>query len=88
MTSLGERLLEPAFGSRVRELIFEPLDQVFELKTRLFLTDALRKYEPRCRIVSVNFRFLDNEAHITYTLEMLQLGYTAQDTLKVPRMPQ
>lgn len=25
MTELGERLLEPEFGSRVRELIFEPL---------------------------------------------------------------
>lgn len=88
MTMLGERLLEPEFGSRVRELIFEPLDTVFEAKTHQYLTTAVRKYEPRCRIVSIEFRYMDNEAHITYTLEMIQLGYRSQDTFKMPRLPQ
>lgn len=88
MTGLGERLLEPEFGSRVRELVFEPLSQVFEYKVHEYLTQALRQFEPRCRIVSVQFRYMESEAHITYTLEMIQLGYTAQDTVKMPRIPQ
>lgn len=88
MTELGERLLEPEFGSRVRELIFEPLDPVFEAKTHEYLTRAVRQYEPRCRVSGVSFRYTDSEAHITYTLEMIQLGYQSSDTFKIPRTPQ
>lgn len=86
MTVQGERLLEPEFGSRVRELVFEPIDAVFETKVYEYLTRAVRQFENRCKIIAVNFDYTDNEARVTYTLEMIQVGYTAEDTFKIPRL--
>jgi phage baseplate assembly protein W len=87
-TYQGERLLEPEFGSRVRELIFEPISTLFEQKVYSYLTAAVQKYEPRARITAVEFRYADNSVFIIYTMDVQQLGYTAQGTMKIPRMSQ
>lgn len=85
-TRKGERLLEPDFGSRIRELIFEPVSVVFESKVELFLTEAIRTYEPRCRLVSVAFHYDSNSVRIIYTLMFLQIGRMASSSISLPRV--
>ncbi len=52
-TSLGERVMRPAFGCRVHELIFAPsTDDTLNL-ARQYVEEALGMWEPRIEIVDV-----------------------------------
>ncbi|MFE4106147.1 GPW/gp25 family protein [Almyronema epifaneia] len=46
-TSLGERIYRPDFGSRLSELVFAPLNTQTLLLIRLYVEEALKKWEPR-----------------------------------------
>jgi uncharacterized protein len=46
-TSLGERVYRPNFGSRLSELVFEPLNIQTLLLIRLYVEEALEMWEPR-----------------------------------------
>ena len=84
-TRMGERLMQPGFGSRIFELIGEPLSQVFEFKVKRFLTDAVKLWEPRAQVTGVNFAYEQHAVTITYALVVTQSGQNAQSTFKVPR---
>jgi uncharacterized protein len=46
-TDLGERVYRPNFGSRLSELVFEPLNTQTLLLIRLYVEEALQTWEPR-----------------------------------------
>lgn len=46
-TDLGERVYSPNFGSRLSELVFEPLNTQTLLLIRLYVEEALQTWEPR-----------------------------------------
>ena len=46
-TDLGERVYRPDFGSRLSELVFEPLNTQTLLRIRLYVEEALKMWEPR-----------------------------------------
>jgi phage baseplate assembly protein W len=46
-TDLGERVYRPNFGSRLSELVFEPLNTQTLLLIRLYIEEALETWEPR-----------------------------------------
>jgi hypothetical protein len=46
-TDLGERVYRPNFGSRLSELVFEPLNIQTLLLIRLYVEEALDMWEPR-----------------------------------------
>jgi uncharacterized protein len=46
-TKLGERLYRPDFGSRLSELVFEPLNTETLLLIRIYIEEALSMWEPR-----------------------------------------
>lgn len=52
-TNLGERVYRPDFGSRLSELAFEPVNSETLLTTRLYVEEALEKWEPRITIHEV-----------------------------------
>lgn len=52
-TSLGERLYRPDFGSRLSELMFAPLNTQTLLLIRLYIEEALEKWEPRIDLISI-----------------------------------
>ena len=84
-THLGERLLIPTFGSRIFELIGEPLTQVFEFKVQQFLTNAIRQWETRVRLIGVRFLYNQNSVTITYGIQLIKLGQVAQSSFQLPR---
>ena len=49
-TSLGERVYRPDFGSRLSELVFEPLNSTTLIQIRLYVLEALEVWEPRIEI--------------------------------------
>lgn len=46
-TEVGERVYRPDFGSRLSELTFAPLNTQTLLLMRLYIEEALEKWEPR-----------------------------------------
>ena len=54
MTRVGERVMRPAFGSRLHELLFAPLNVATAATARQHVIEALRYWEPRIDVVSVD----------------------------------
>lgn len=52
-TGLGERVYRPNFGSRLSELVFEPMSIQTLLTIRLYVEEALQMWEPRIIIKQV-----------------------------------
>jgi uncharacterized protein len=52
-TDLGERVYRPDFGCRLSELAFTPLNRDTLLKMRLYVLEALQKWESRIDIDEV-----------------------------------
>lgn len=46
-TSLGERVYRPDFGSRLSELVFEPLNSTTLIQIRVYVLEALEVWESR-----------------------------------------
>lgn len=53
MTNPGERIFLPAYGTPLRELVFEPNDPALEAKARQMIVNAIRQWEPRVVIEKI-----------------------------------
>ena len=54
-TPKGSRFFLPEFGSRLKELLFEPNDDVLQDLLRFFVFEALRDWEKRAEFVDIVF---------------------------------
>jgi len=52
-TKLGERVYRPNFGSRLSELVFEPMNVQTLLLIRLYVREALEMWEPRITLIDI-----------------------------------
>lgn len=52
-TKLGERVYRPNFGSKLSELVFEPMNTQTLLLIRLYVQEALEMWEPRITIEDI-----------------------------------
>ncbi len=52
-TDLGERVYRPDFGSRLSELLFAPMNTQTLLLARVYVQEALEKWEPRIVIDAI-----------------------------------
>lgn len=52
-TDLGERVYRPDFGCRLSELAFAPLNHDTLLRIRIYVLEALQKWEPRIDVDEV-----------------------------------
>lgn len=52
-TDLGERVYRPDFGCRLSELAFAPLNNDTLLRIRIYVLEALQKWEPRIEVDEV-----------------------------------
>jgi phage baseplate assembly protein W len=51
----GERLMNPEFGSRLHDLVFEQNDEVLKGLIRHYVIDAIKRWEKRVVITGVTF---------------------------------
>ena len=52
--TVGTRFFLPTFGARVNDLVFEPNDDIFADAIRVYIVDALKTWEKRIDILSVD----------------------------------
>jgi len=53
-TARGERPMRPDFGSRLHELVFEPVNTSTQSLVAAYATEALVQWEPRIDLLNVN----------------------------------
>lgn len=53
-TMLGSRFFNPEFGSNIQKLVFEPNDDIFADTLRVYISDAINKWEKRIKILSID----------------------------------
>ena len=54
-TRPGERFMRPDFGSKLKDLVFEPNDTVLRGLVRHYVIDAIKRWEKRVTISNVSF---------------------------------
>jgi uncharacterized protein len=52
-TARGERVMRPSFGSRLRELVFAPINSSTRALAAQYVTEALVAWEPRIDVLAV-----------------------------------
>lgn len=61
-TPKGTRFFNPDYGSRLKEMLFEPNDEVLQDLLKVFIYEAIRDWEKRAKYVSTSFTFNDTGA--------------------------
>lgn len=79
--SLGQRLREESFGTRLWECIEEPNTQALNFMVREFLNQAIAQYEPRIRIQRVTLIRKDTKLNIV--MEYYILGTNTQSFMEL-----
>lgn len=54
-TRPGERFMNPEFGARLKDLVFEPNDSVLKGLIRHYVIDAIERWEKRIYVTDVSF---------------------------------
>lgn len=77
LTRISERIMRPTYGSRVRDQVFERIDELLYQEIEGDIRDAVREWEPAISIYKID---LDNTES---TLE-IDILYTLSSTLGLP----
>jgi phage baseplate assembly protein W len=56
ITTKGERIMNPNYGTLLRQAIFEPNDNTVTSFVKQEITDALSQFEPRVSLVGINVK--------------------------------
>ena len=70
LTNKGERPFLPTFGSNIRSHLFENIDSVTSSLIEEDITFALRHFEPRVRVISVNVEAQPERNAVNITLDV------------------
>lgn len=65
LTTPGERVFRPFFGSWLRLLVFDNLNTITALRARAEIRRALTRWEPRITILGINFEINKQTRAIT-----------------------
>lgn len=77
-TSPGERMMRPAFGCRIHELVFHPLNSEIVGLAERHVLEALARWEPRIDVESVTVE-IDPNANVNGRLNIF-VEYTVRST--------
>lgn len=86
-TRPGERVMEPEFGSRIHELIFEPLDQICISLGRVYTVQAIERWEPRVALGDVQVKVNSDAGRMEIygVYKITKLAVKDSFLLKLPR---
>ena len=85
LTKPGQRLFCPDFGSILWSRIFEPNDSGTIQLVKQDIATALRTWEPRVTIVTVDVSIFENEMRVFLKLQIKRLNKFLEMTLDLSR---
>ena len=68
-TSLGERVMQPAYGSNLKDYLFEPLDSSLEAFLKDLIKTAILYFEPRIHLDKLSLESVPLEGLVTISLD-------------------
>ena len=77
-TRPGERFMNPEFGSRLKDLVFEPNDSVLKGLIRHYVIDAIERWEKRVYVTDVAFD--DSPEAVDANAIPVRISYRVIDT--------
>lgn len=77
-TRPGERFMNPEFGSRLKDLVFEPNDSVLKGLIRHYVIDAVERWEKRVYVTDVSFD--DSPEAVDANATPVRISYRVIDT--------
>lgn len=77
-TRPGERFMNPEFGSRLKDLVFEPNDSVLKGLIRHYVIDAVQRWEKRILVTDVTFD--DSPETVDANIIPVRISYRVIDT--------
>lgn len=83
-TNVGERIMQPEFGSHVNKLLFEPLDKTFSTYISEQIKNAVLYFEPRITLDSVDYFHDDLNGKVDVTLNYTINGTNTRSNLVFP----
>lgn len=81
-TVKGERVMMPAFGTRIPLLAFEPNDEKTIAIIREDLTEVF-KYDPRVELVNLNIVSLPDNNAIVALADLFYVEFNVRDVLNI-----
>jgi len=74
-TGIGERVMYPTFGSRLKYLVFDPNDQFLAQDIEFCIGDAINRWEPRvlfesAKLVTSDVRKNNNIAEVSVSFRL------------------
>lgn len=87
-TKVGTRPWRPEFGSLLPSLVFGPDDEVLAATVRAYSVEAIQRWEPRIRLVSVNVVIEQQDNTMTLDLQyvILATGEQVQEFITLNRV--
>lgn len=79
-TARGDKPFNPFFGSRVSELLFDPMDQITTLAIKTEIEETIKNFESRVDLkeVQVNPLYDDNEYSVVINYEIIGIDVDPQ----------
>ena len=73
LTSPGEKLFDPDFGSSISEILFENVDDITAVSIQDEIRNCLNNYEPRVDLIDVNVdpNFDENQFDVKITYRIV-----------------
>jgi phage baseplate assembly protein W len=72
-TRPGERFMRPEFGTRLKDLVFEPNDEILKGLVRAYVLEAIERWEKRVVLTKVTFD--DSPANLDRNLLLVRIHY-------------
>ena len=79
-TARGDKPFNPFFGSRVSELLFDPMDQITTLAIKTEIEETIKNFESRVDLKEVQVKPLydDNEYSVVINYEIIGIDIDPQ----------
>ena len=79
-TARGDKPFNPFFGSRVSELLFDPMDQITTLAIKTEIEETIKNFESRVDLKEVQVKPLydDNEYSVVINYEIIGIDVDSQ----------
>ena len=88
LTSPGEKLFNPEFGSSISEILFENVDDITAISIQDEISSSLKNYEPRVELINVdvdpNFDQNQFDVRITYRIVGVDIPPSQLDFALLP----
>ena len=88
LTSPGEKLFNPEFGSSISEILFENVDDITAISIQDEISSSLKNYEPRVELIDLdvdpNFDQNQFDVRITYRIVGVDIPPSQLDFALLP----